>query len=412
MGRSTVPGPELDPVLFQRNLMEWYRVHARELPWRGVVAPYCIWLSEIMLQQTRVAAVIGHYKEFLERFPTLLALALAREEDVLAAWSGLGYYRRARMLHKAAQFITAELGGVLPSNSADLRTLPGIGEYTSAAIASIAFGERIAVVDGNVERVLLRLTGHAEDSTSAGRAFLRTTAQSLICAAAIANVETKREPAAGRAAGKAAGNPAGDYNQAIMELGATICLPRAPLCLQCPVRDLCCTRGEHNTSPRAKLRSREVAFLLSIRKRGVATEVLLAQRPAEASLMAGMYELPPLPLDGAAAKIAGREPLIRIRHAITNTNYYARIYAPKGSSDTALRRSVPVAKADLHWVRTAALPQLPLTGLCRKVLQRLKVMAVRPLRNPKMDDEAAAPIRPRPRSASQVIDRDEDHDSF
>ncbi|WP_367182522.1 hypothetical protein [Edaphobacter sp.] len=141
----------LDPPVFRRRLMNWYRGHARELPWRGIHDPYRTWVSEVMLQQTRVEAVIDHYHDFLLRFPTVLALALAKEEVVLASWSGLGYYRRARMLHKAARFITAERGGILPHSALELRTLPGIGEYTSAAIASIAFGESIAVVDGNVE---------------------------------------------------------------------------------------------------------------------------------------------------------------------------------------------------------------------------------------------------------------------
>jgi len=161
--------PGLDAVLFRRRLMNWYRAHARELPWRGISDPYRTWVSEVMLQQTRVAAVIEHYEDFLRRFPTIVALALAKEEKVLAAWSGLGYYRRARMLHKAAKFIVEERGGVLPRTSVELRTLPGIGEYTCAAIASIAFGESIAVVDGNVERVLLRLTGRPGVGTAAER---------------------------------------------------------------------------------------------------------------------------------------------------------------------------------------------------------------------------------------------------
>src|ERR1700730_4705162 len=146
-------------TVFRRRLMQWYRENARSLPWRGINDPYKTWVSEIMLQQTRAAAVIQHYSDFMRRFPTLVSLSLAPEAEVLATWSGLGYYRRARMLHKAAQFLTRERGGVLPNTAAELRTLPGIGEYTCAAIASIAFGESIAVVDGNVERVLLRLTG-------------------------------------------------------------------------------------------------------------------------------------------------------------------------------------------------------------------------------------------------------------
>jgi A/G-specific adenine glycosylase len=282
-----------------------------------------------------------------------------------------------------------------------LRTLPGIGEYTSAAIASIAFGESIAVVDGNVERVLLRVTGRAEERTAAGRAFLRRTAQSIVPSAA----KTNGRAGSGKAISR---NLPGEHNQAMMELGATICLPRAPLCLQCPVHAYCRTRGEHGTSPREKLRSREVAFLLSIRKRGVTTQVLLAKRPPEASLMPGMYELPPLPLDAGSDELSHREPLMRVRHAITNTNYYARIYAPMGPSDQALRRSVPLAKADLHWVNTSTLVGLPLTGLARKVLQRLDVMVVKPPRGPEPESD---PPRTNGRRAP-VIDHDEDHDSF
>jgi A/G-specific adenine glycosylase len=342
--------------------MSWYRAHARELPWRGITDPYRTWVSEVMLQQTRVEAVIDHYNNFLRRFPTILALALATEEDVLAAWSGLGYYRRARMLHKAAQFIVRERAGTLPSTAAELRTLPGIGEYTCAAIASIAFGQSIAVVDGNVERVLLRLTGRAEQANAQGRAFVQQQASLL--------VPHKRLE------GKS--NAAGDHNQAMMELGATICLPHAPLCLHCPVYDMCATRGEHATLPRAQQKSRPAAYLLSLRKRGVVTEVLLERRATEASLMPGMYELPPLPQDA----VEGREPILRLRHSITNTNYYVQVFAPTGRKDRRLRRAVPAARADLKWTRTSRLGSLALTGLARKILQRLDVMAVLPIQLP------------------------------
>ncbi|HSY69952.1 MAG TPA: A/G-specific adenine glycosylase [Edaphobacter sp.] len=347
---------KLDPVLFRRKLMAWYKGHARELPWRGVSDPYRTWLSEVMLQQTRVAAVIEHYETFLRRFPTMLSLALAPESEVLATWSGLGYYKRARLLHKTAQFLTTERGGVLPSTAAELRTLPGIGEYTSAAIASIAFGESIAVVDGNVERVLLRLTGRPEIRTAAGRAFVQRRASALM---------PKRRIGEGV-------NLAGDHNQAMMELGATLCLPRNPLCLHCPVYSMCKTRGEHITPQRAAQLSRPAAYLLSLQKRGRLTEVLLELRPDDASLMPGMYELPPLPQDA----VQGREPLLRLRHAITNTNYYVQIFAAHGPDDSGLRRAVPAAKSDLHWVLTSRLSSLPLTGLTRKALQRLDVMTV------------------------------------
>ncbi len=358
--------------------MSWYRGHARELPWRGISDPYKTWVSEVMLQQTRVEAVIDHYHDFLRRFPTVLALALAKEEDVLAAWSGLGYYRRARMLHKAAKFIVKERGGVLPHNASELRTLPGIGEYTSAAIASIAFGESVAVVDGNVERVMLRLTGRAEQKNASGRAFVQQQANLLV----------PRRRIQGDT------NAAGDHNQAMMELGATICLPHAPLCLHCPVYSMCATKGEHVTQPRAAQKSRPAAYLLSLRKRGVITEVLLERRADDISLMAGMYELPPLPQDA----IHNREPLLRLRHAITNTNYYVQVFTPRGKQDRALRNAIPAARADLKWVRTSRLNQLALTGLARKILQRLDIMSIGRLQLPDPD----APLPPRRPSRAKV----------
>jgi A/G-specific adenine glycosylase len=424
------PTHDINPASFRRRLISWYRAHARDLPWRGTADPYRIWVSEIMLQQTRVAAVIDHYNQFIRRFPTLVSLALAPESDVLAAWSGLGYYRRARMLHKAARFIMLERDARIPPSSAELRTLPGIGDYTAAAIASIAFGEAVAVLDGNVERVILRLTGRTSSApdSSQTRAFIRAQAQALMPHARLLSshldahfvsdapstaptpsvwdaserlaIAASAHPTA-RAGGEApvphlASNPAGDHNQAMMELGATLCLPRNPLCLQCPVYALCRTRGEHLTPARAPQRSLPVAFLLDLRKRGPATEVLLERRPDDASLMPSMYELPPLPLEA----VDGREPVLRVRHAITNTNYYVQIFAPIGiqpsgaestgtaplsptkpipasrtrAESFALRRAIPAAAKDLHWVRTSRLASLPLTGLARKVLQRLRVM--------------------------------------
>jgi A/G-specific adenine glycosylase len=355
--------------------MSWYRTHARELPWRHVSDPYRTWLSEVMLQQTRVAAVVEHYQSFLRRFPTILALALAPESEVLALWSGLGYYRRARMLHKAAKFIIEERGGILPGTAAELRTLPGIGEYTSAAIASIAFGESVAVVDGNVERVLLRLTGRPEQRDAAGRAFVQQQASALVPKRRIGEQT----------------NAAGDHNQAMMELGATICLPKAPLCLHCPVYAPCKTRGEHLTPPRAAQLSRPAAYLLSLRKRGTVTEVLLERRPEDASLMPDMYELPPLPQDA----VQGREPLLRLRHAITNTNYYVQVYGTSGPQDRGLRLAIPAAKGDLHWVPTNKLNAKPLTGLARKVLQRLDVMKVDLPKLPAVTRSPAKLVHPR-----------------
>ena len=350
--RKSVAG-QMSPAArrsFASLLHAWFRKNARDLPWRGLDDPYRTWVSEIMLQQTRVAAVVEHYRNFLARFPTLLALALAREDDVLALWSGLGYYRRARMLHKAAQFLVREHGGTLPSTAAELRRLPGVGNYTSAAIASIAFGERIAVVDGNVERVLLRIAGRPDESSQATADFIADFAQLLMPAAA-------------------AGISPGDHNQAIMELGATVCLPRGPLCLQCPVHDLCKTRGEHAAPARAPMRSELAFYGLVTRKArtGNLTEVLLHRRPGSLSLMPGMPELPPL----RQAPDTGEEPLLRVRHAIVGTNFYVEVFAV---ADRAALKTISAAEGELLWVRTGDLRRHPLTGLARKTLQRLGLM--------------------------------------
>jgi A/G-specific adenine glycosylase len=283
--------------------------------------------------------------------------------------------------------------------------LPGIGEYTAAAIASIAFGESVAVVDGNVERVILRLTGRPGEATAAARAFVRNQAQSLVPPPAPLHAP-ESAPAAPRPSGvwdaaerialAATANPAapsggdelrpsqisrsaGEHNQAMMELGATVCLPRAPLCRQCPVNALCLTRGEHVTPPRAAQRSLPVAYLLDLRKRGTASEVLLERRASNASLMPGMFELPPLPLETTE----GREPILRVRHAITNTNYYVQVFSP-GRNDLDIPRKNspkqtpggvgPIEGRNLHWVQVSRLTSLPITGLARKILQRLHVM--------------------------------------
>jgi A/G-specific adenine glycosylase len=302
-----------------------------------------------------------------------VSLALATELEVLVAWSGLGYYSRARLLHRAAQFIVTERRGSLPASAAELRTLPGIGEYTAAAIASIAFGESVAVVDGNVERVVLRLTGRASENTAAGRGFVRAQAQALLPHARVQSSrrDSQSSGGGGGTASSHSDNPAGEHNQAMMELGATVCLPRAPRCSECPVHELCRTRGEHPTIARAPQRSLPVACLLDMRKRGPATEVLLERRPADASVMPAMVELPSLPLEA----VEGLEPAMRIRHAITNTNYYVQVFSPRrGATAQALRSAIPADTRELQWTRTTQLAGLPLTGLTRKILQRLKVM--------------------------------------
>ncbi len=204
-------------VTFREQLLGWFRQFRRDLPWRRTRDPYRIWLSEIMLQQTRVAAAIPYYERFLHRFPDVQALASAPQEEVLRLWSGLGYYRRARNLQKAAQQIVAKHKGQFPTRFDDVLALPGIGNYTAAAILSIAFGEKQAVLDGNVARVLARLGAiHGDLRVSQRWQELRKTADGLL------------EP-----------ESPGDWNQAMMELGATLCTPKSPQCLLCPVAQFC-----------------------------------------------------------------------------------------------------------------------------------------------------------------------------
>jgi A/G-specific adenine glycosylase len=308
---------------FRERLLAWYHVHKRDLPWRRDLHPYRVWLSEIMLQQTRVAAVLEHYRRFLERFPTVEKLAAARETSVLAAWSGLGYYRRARMLHAAAKQIVAECAGQFPASAAELRNLPGIGRYTAAAIASIAFGQAIAVVDGNVARVLERFQGRM----LAGEEVWRE-AEALL---------HRSRP--------------GDFNQAMMELGATVCLPKQPICLACPVVELCATRGEiAKPAAKARQKKREIHYALA-RRDG---SVFLVRRPSDASLMPGMWELPEIPADGN-----GKSSLT-LRHSITVTDYTVQI-----------REQSPPKNLPGTWIAQSRLSSLALTGLARKILRRV-----------------------------------------
>jgi A/G-specific adenine glycosylase len=350
---SQFPVSSAQTRAFRESLLEWFDIHKRDLPWRRAKDPYAIWVSEIMLQQTRVAAVLDHYANWMRRFPTVQALAEAAEEEVLAAWSGLGYYRRARFLHKGAKAVVDAHGGELPRAAAELRKLPGIGAYTSAAIASIAFGESVAVVDGNVERVLLRQAGAAEAGATAGRTGNRDLSLSAKEIQALASLLL-------------APSRPGDSNQAMMELGATVCLPRNPLCLQCPVQASCRTRGEHPTARRKAGASAEIHFGLAQHERKGVSEVLLRQRPSDASVMPGMWELPQAepPADGAAP------PKLVVRHAIMQTNYIAAIR--EIPSSTALAISLNDNK--LRWIKVADLASLPLTGLARKIFIRLGLL--------------------------------------
>jgi A/G-specific adenine glycosylase len=329
---DSVTRNRVDPETFAKPLLAWYDENRRDLPWRQNRDPYRVWLSEIMLQQTRVAAVLEHYLRFLKKFPNVQRLAAARESSVLATWSGLGYYRRARMLHSAAKTVVQKYAGTFPDSSEKLRELPGIGRYTAAAIASIAYDEPVAVVDGNVERVLRRFVGEQVQDKQVQGAHVRGEEVWRIAEGLLDH----RRP--------------GDFNQAMMELGATVCLPRQPRCLLCPVKALCVSRGElkiERTAPRQRKRT---VHLSLARRRG---QVFLVRRGQHESIMPGMWELPTC----LGAK-SNRKTLFSLRHSITFTNYVVHVYEASNPRTTVGR-----------WFPTSRLESLPLTGLARKVLR-------------------------------------------
>ncbi len=344
----------INAASFRRALLAWYDANRRDLPWRRTTDPYSIWLSEIMLQQTRVAAVLDHYRIFLDRFPNISSLAAASEDSVLAAWSGLGYYRRARMLHQCAREIVDQHSGSFPQTAESLYALPGIGRYTAAAIASIAFHQPIAVVDGNVERILQRLTGQ------------RLTGQRLT-GQRLAGRRLTSSQCWQRAQQLLALSRPGDFNQALMELGATVCVPREPRCLICPVRKWCATRGELSPSkPTAPRHRREIWYSLQ-RRTGC---VRLLRRPQTASLMAGMWELPhwsELPHPSAHRAVWRT-----FRHSITVTDYNVHVLqnwppSSRRQNGNAPAATKPVARG--RWIAFAEIKTLPLTGLTRKILK-------------------------------------------
>ncbi len=326
---------------FQARIERWYGSVRRDLPWRRTRDPYRIWVSEIMLQQTRVSAAVPYFERFLERFPDATALAAAGEAEVLAAWAGLGYYSRARNLHRAAKAIAA---AGFPHDYDAIRALPGIGDYTAAAIASIAFGLPHAVLDGNVIRVLARLSAEEEAvASAAAKARLRALADRLL---------NRERP--------------GDYNQGLMELGATVCLPRNPQCAACPVAAMCEARrrGLADRLPVKPPRAKAVVIereLLVIRRRG---HCLLWQRPSDSGPMAGFWELPEADQLPQASR---GEILGRVRHSIMDHRYGV----------TVIRAEVGRAPRGFVWVPESALSTLPLSTLAGKALR-----AAAPRQNP------------------------------
>jgi A/G-specific adenine glycosylase len=322
------------PRAIAEFLLEWYQRSHRELPWRRSTDAYRVWVSEIMLQQTRAQTVIPYYERFLERFPTLEALASAREPDVLAAWSGLGYYSRARNLRRGAQQVVA--AGGFPRSFDAIRDLPGVGDYTAAAIASIAFNLPHAVVDGNVLRVVARIENDFADIGAARtRARFREVVQEWL------------DP----------GQP-GAFNQALMELGATVCLPKNPLCLLCPVASACRAFAE-GTAGELPVKLRRVepvqieSLLLVVRRRG---HILLRQREMQARRMAGFWELPTAE-ELPRARIGRR--LGAFRHTITHHHYKFAV-----AEAVATNHRPP-----FQWFEPRDLRNIPLSTTARKALR-------------------------------------------
>ncbi len=289
-----------DPARLTRTLEKWFARHQRSLPWREAYEPYHVWVSEVMLQQTRMEVVLPYFDRFLQRFPAVEALAAATDHDVTAAWSGLGYYRRARMLRDGARFVVEHCSGVIPSAVGELLKIPGIGRYTAGAIASVAFNQRAPIVDGNVTRVLARLFG--SDGETWERAELL--------------VEACKKPR--------------DFNQGVMELGALICTPRNPSCLLCPLRDECVARATGRAgelpAPKPKKETRELRIPLYL-VRDAGGRVLM--RRESGPLMHAMYHLPhgdSSLLAESALDVIRRALLGTIRHTVTTRRIEFSLY--------------------------------------------------------------------------------------
>lgn len=343
---------------FRRRLLSWYRDNARDLPWRSDRDAYCIWVSEIMLQQTQVATVVSYYQRFLERFPAVHSLAEADEQEVLRLWEGLGYYRRARQLHAAARVIVDEHDGRFPRDAAAVRSLPGIGRYTAGAILSIAFGQREPILEANTIRVLSRLVGYGEDTTS-GKA------QRLLW-----DVAERVLPQA----------DSGTFNQALMELGSQLCVPGEPRCLLCPVREHCHANrlGLQHQIPAKAQRTKyqdvtEAAILVSRRQR------VLVRRCVPGERWAGLWDFPRFPVaakresrlrtelanqlaDQTGLDVQVGDRIKTIKHGVTRFRITLHCYPTTNVSGRLKRNG-----QQLRWVSPEELAQLPLSVTGRKL---------------------------------------------
>jgi A/G-specific adenine glycosylase len=328
----------------RKQLLRWYDGHRRDLPWRRTNDPYRIWVAEVMLQQTRVQAVIPYYERFLGAFPNLERLAAAQEYELLACWSGLGYYSRARNLQKAAEIIVRKHGGIFPNDVSAVRELPGVGRYTASAVLSIAYGAPFAVVDGNVARVLSRLCAISADIRStSGKEVLWQRADELLPS-----------------------DRPGDFNQAMMELGATICLPQQPRCTGCPLSRFCIAniRGDVSRYPARRSQPPSVshsyvAAVVWDKKR----RVLLVKRSSDHRWMRGFWELPMWRF-GTKPPVSGlilRERAGMVRHSITTNRLLIAVHR------AVLRNGRTGAEA--RWISADELQQEPVTTITRKAVR-------------------------------------------
>ena len=346
---------------FSEQILNWYARQGRKLPWRGSPDPYAVWVSEIMLQQTRVETVIPYFMRWMSRFPSIVDLAGASEQEVLSQWEGLGYYGRARNLHKAAKIVMEEYGGELPREPAALLKLPGIGRYTVGAIASMAFGQDVPTLDANLRRVFARVFDVAEpvDSPAGAEILWRLAEQQL---------------PKGRA---------GDYNQALMDLGAMICTPKNPRCLLCPLRELCRARhlGIQAERPVLKPKARVPHYTVTaavVLRNG---KVLLAKRPSK-GLLGGMWEFPGGKIEkdetfqeclrreireelGTEIKVG--EPFGVYQHAYT----HFRITLQAFLCELADGEPKPIEAAELAWVRPVDLAHYPMGKVDRQIARKL-----------------------------------------
>jgi A/G-specific adenine glycosylase len=343
----------VDVARLRRRLLSWYDRNARPLPWRGHPAnPYVQWLAEMMLQQTQAATVIPYFERFLKAFPTVHDLASAPRDRVLALWAGLGYYRRAHALHEAARKVSTEHGGAFPDTVEGLLSLPGVGRYTAGAIASIAFDRRAPILDGNVARVLSRLyLIEAAPEDAATRRRLWALAEAIL--------PSRR---------------CGAFNQALMDLGATVCTPRSPRCADCPLAALCLAHREGATnrvpSPRRRAAVRELKLISFVIR---TKELVLARRRPAGGLWSAMWELPTVTADGLSPQEAAsaalpprwRIPGERIRpagtveHQLTHRRVRVHVYVV-----TSARRTLPPS---YYWMSQADIAALP--RVFRKVLE-------------------------------------------